>query len=798
MKPIALLLVLMMATGAFAGILSLPSVSAADTHTWDGGAWPDHLASTAANWNADTLPEAGDSVVFDATNTSACTWDIAGNPSFGAFTLGVGYTATITQSATLTVASYTQTGAGIFAQGANVVVNGASTISAGTMTGSTSYTWTSIGNWIQSAGNTLTDARMRLIMNSNGAALTIASANSIYDVQVSENCTITRTSGSLFKLSHSIIIVAGKTLTIAAATTLYWYTYGGGSLTNSGSIAGTGIFELLFYNVGKTVIFGTVTCPVLVYLSVAATGSYACTLGSGTTFGSTLIISSDHVTNTMTLDLSTSNYALSATSITIGTRGILNARESTITCSGNWDSSAGTFTRGYSTVSMTGVGKTLKTGTQGFWNLVFPFASSTTLQSKVWAEGIGFSGSLTQAGYLINVSGAGEFALTATGSWDGDIYLNGTGTQYTIPIVVPFTATARIFSKVSTTYTNTTQGSVTVTPAVSTYGGIRLTTINKDYPIGANWSYIFPSGTVHFDVVLSPYTLYQMYVDDVATGDRVQTDAGGAASWEYSVVSESNFTLMGEVLEIDSTPPTSIVEDYLYLYTPTTNYTTGLTWGMDTNATWLSQYANGTVYGTPSNLFANQAFFLNISVTLDAQSDYQNFTLSVTNVAPVMNSTPMAWVYVELEFQYLAIFTDFADGGTFTGITTNFTGEYDLNLATGLFTFRSHETGIWYFNITFNDMTGSANATGYQYFLVDVIEGGPTSIMSIISLLAALTFCVLLMMVGFKDPTFWLLAGPVWILSGIAIFMEYSEWFMVMGAGLGIVLLMRGAYDVYK
>jgi len=28
--------------------------------------------------------------------------------------------------------------------------------------------------------------------------------------------------------------------------------------------------------------------------------------------------------------------------------------------------------------------------------------------------------------------------------------------------------------------------------------------------------------------------------------------------------------------------------------------------------------------------------------------------------------------------------------------------------------------------------------------------------------------------------------------------MEYSEWFMVMGAGLGIVLLMRGAYDVYK
>lgn len=66
------------------------------------------------------------------------------------------------------------------------------------------------------------------------------------------------------------------------------------------------------------------------------------------------------------------------------------------------------------------------------------------------------------------------------------------------------------------------------------------------------------------------------------------------------------------------------------------------------------------------------------------------------------------------------------------------------------------------------------------------------------ALALGLIFCILLLMVGFKDKTFWLLAGPVWILSGIVIFMPYSEWFMVMSAGLGIVLLMRGAYEVYK
>lgn len=62
----------------------------------------------------------------------------------------------------------------------------------------------------------------------------------------------------------------------------------------------------------------------------------------------------------------------------------------------------------------------------------------------------------------------------------------------------------------------------------------------------------------------------------------------------------------------------------------------------------------------------------------------------------------------------------------------------------------------------------------------------------------ALVFCMLLLMIGFKDKMFWLLAGPVWIISGVAIFMPYSQWFMVMSAGLGIVLLVRGAYEVSR
>lgn len=62
----------------------------------------------------------------------------------------------------------------------------------------------------------------------------------------------------------------------------------------------------------------------------------------------------------------------------------------------------------------------------------------------------------------------------------------------------------------------------------------------------------------------------------------------------------------------------------------------------------------------------------------------------------------------------------------------------------------------------------------------------------------ALIFCILLLMIGFKEKMFWLLAGPVWVICSISIFMPYHELFMIMGAGLGMSLILMGAYDVYK
>jgi hypothetical protein len=61
----------------------------------------------------------------------------------------------------------------------------------------------------------------------------------------------------------------------------------------------------------------------------------------------------------------------------------------------------------------------------------------------------------------------------------------------------------------------------------------------------------------------------------------------------------------------------------------------------------------------------------------------------------------------------------------------------------------------------------------------------------------ALIFGFLLIFLGFKQREFMLLAGPCWILMGVAIFMPYGVAFMLMSVGVGLVLFIKGALDVF-
>jgi hypothetical protein len=66
------------------------------------------------------------------------------------------------------------------------------------------------------------------------------------------------------------------------------------------------------------------------------------------------------------------------------------------------------------------------------------------------------------------------------------------------------------------------------------------------------------------------------------------------------------------------------------------------------------------------------------------------------------------------------------------------------------------------------------------------------------TLALALIFGFMLMAVGFKHKEFWILAGPLWIISGLTIFIDYGIVFLLTSIGLGMALLIMGAYNALE
>jgi hypothetical protein len=492
------------------------------------------------------------------------------------------------------------------------------------------------GNWDSSAG-TFTYGTSTLNMTGASKTIKTASAGTLYDLNISGT---TSTVTNSFTIAHNITVTSTGTFSVGSGLSVTFTTSGAGIWTNRGTVNGVGTLNIDYTTADTTIIFGTVNIATIISALAGADADRICSIDANTIFGSSIVVSSAHGSYTMTLDLTGSNYALSATDITIGTRGILlgrasqitcssnwdssagvftygtsnlimagpsktlkmilgqslydlnvtgtvtllsaiaathtitvtggtldlsgtnyaltaagitigasgviNGRDSIITCSGNWDSSLGTFTKGTSTVIMSGVGKTLKTATTGFYTL--NLTGSSTFQSHIWASNsLNVTGTVTQATYRLNVSGSASNALIATGSWDGSIYLNGTGLSYSVTITAPFTATGMIYSKVITMFTNGTNGNITVTPPVATYGAMHISKIDYDAASPAKaimFDYTLSAGTATFTVIVLPNWYYKIYVGGVFTV-KLQANGLGSLTWTHDSWSDEFFNLTG-------------------------------------------------------------------------------------------------------------------------------------------------------------------------------------------------------------------------------------------------------------
>jgi len=529
--------------------------SAARTCTWDGEDVDDNLASSPDNWDTNTAPVAEDSILFDATSDDPCTFNLA--LALGSFSIATGYDGTITQAASFSVTSYTQA-AGIFtgnwdpAPGKILTDSGAFTRTGGTIT----------QNYLQLAMTGTAD-----LDSTADPAFRLLNISGTVTMKSASMCTSSFVNSGTFSISSGLIFAIRNE-----------------GITNTGTIAGAGTLRdhIFFKNISRT--YGTVNCPFEIRARNDEISSYTVTLLAEAIFGSTVTIVSDHVSNTITLDLSSTNYALNATGITIRARGILNGRGSVITVTDDWDSANGTFTSGTSGVHFSGASGTIYANTNRFYNMMIETGASTTMQTDVYVSGYFWNnGTFSKGGHTLCLNHDQE-----------PTYSSSPITTADFENAYAYNVNASDQENLGLTYALTTTHPTAIiddeTGEITTPG-----------PVGnGTWS-------MNVSVTDDNHTVYQ----------------------NFSLAAEGN-----QYPNILSHPVHSVTEGVEYRYQVNATDPDGydLTFNMTTDAYWLGAIdGDGYFYGTPP-LSETGPWFINISVDDGYRTVWQNYTLDVISI----------------------------------------------------------------------------------------------------------------------------------------------------------------------
>jgi PKD repeat protein/formylmethanofuran dehydrogenase subunit C len=248
----------------------------------------------------------------------------------GAWSFGIyhqyGTSSVFDQNGALTISGTFTQSSGTFTQGGPLTVNGEFAQSGGVFTGSDSYVFTAYGNITHSGTAIVTTHVLRLRMMGEGSTLNGTDEYRLAGLQVSANVTITNSNTTTYLAYNAVAsyltVDAGKTLTIPSGKQLWAYFTPTFTYTNSGTIAGTGILNLRPFGMNSTIIFGTITAPV--YMWIASSDSSTFSLGSNTIFGSNLSLWSSNTSGWITLSHG-NNYSLEVIGgVGLGVNSILN------------------------------------------------------------------------------------------------------------------------------------------------------------------------------------------------------------------------------------------------------------------------------------------------------------------------------------------------------------------------------------------------------------------------------------------------------------------------------------------
>lgn len=500
--------------------------------TWIGTTSDSTLAT---NWNPNYVPGTGglDNVTF--ANAQPCTWSLTANITN--ITVS-GYSSTITQASNMLIGS-----SGFYQ-------------TSGTVTFSTSYTTTDSGNFIKTGG-TITNSVLRLIVHGNikinsNSAITVNYMRIGAGWTVNELCQISTDPTD----TTPIYLEANSVLNIASGQLCHDKIYGGSPptyyLENYGTITGTGTFELYGYN--KPVPSckpGLINSLFLIDNVGGGSTSPVLSFASALTGTSSLTVNSADSTYLMTVNFA--GFPVSCKSISIGNRGIVQSsltdtinignltvtangqinttNINTITLKNNWDSSLGSFI-GSTKLIITGIGTIKLASIQSFYNIDLSISSSITLNSNIWVKNhIGLNGTITQSNYYCNDSANIPIPLNVySGGTFNNIYLNGTGSSYTVFYLTPMPGF--IYSKQTVNY-KCTSTNITVY-SVGSFVGFKGYT--QTYPTHFEFyiSYPVSSQNIIFQIVgLYSVGQYQISVNH-NLNQLIQANYNGSS--QFSII----------------------------------------------------------------------------------------------------------------------------------------------------------------------------------------------------------------------------------------------------------------------
>ncbi len=188
-------------------------------------------------------------------------------------------------------------------------------------------------------------------------------------------------------------------------------------------------------------------------------------------------------------------------------------------------------------------------------------------------------------------------------------------------------------------------------------------------------------------------------------------------------------------------------------------------------------------------------WYLNLSVSDGTNTVWQNWTLTALNSAPYFTFEAILSGMVNESYVCPVSGNDNNSDDLIYSIDTSSIETLawlSLNLTTMQLEGVPTINGSYDVNLSVTDTVGAIS----WYNFTITVDLNDADTVSVLALILALSFCVILLMAGFKERTLWLLGGPCWMICGVLVFMDYGQAFMLMSLGLGMFLMIKGAFDV--